>query len=68
MTIAPPPPPSEMPFLANSAARLPGEDWEAYRKRRATVRRVERIWLRGRTVWNSKEKGTARAKSVEVNK
>jgi hypothetical protein len=51
-----------MPFINNSAARLPDETWETYQKRRLIIRKAEKLWLRGRELWNSKEKGTSRAK------
>jgi hypothetical protein len=51
-----------MPFINNSLKRLSTETFEEYQKRRSTIRKVEKLWLRGRMVWNSKEKGTARAK------
>jgi hypothetical protein len=51
-----------MPFVNNSLKRLSTESIDDYHKRLALVRKVEKIWLRGRVIWNSKEKGTVRVK------
>jgi hypothetical protein len=58
ISVEPVAPPERMPFISSNPGRDKGESYEQYRKRIALVRRVEKKWLAGRTVWASKENGT----------
>jgi hypothetical protein len=53
--IEPPAPPEKMPFVSNSAKRLPNETHKQYRKRRTLVNKVEKWWLDGRVIWKSRD-------------